>query len=237
MAARGARQPHRRQNYNEDEGGRSADAVSSGEETAPTNTGAKDRENNSPRSGAVANLSLRGEGRPLSTAASSAPNYGSGNGGRSADPTPSGEEMTPTKTGANNTEDNSPRSGSVKNLSLRVGVPIAEPGGLIGAILLRRRWGPLGRLHGQQRGDGAHEDERQGQGGDIPAQQYGKELLSEGEGRPLSPAASSAPNYGGRDGGCLADSMRNGEEMAPTKTGAKAGEDNSPCTGSQKTSR
>ena len=76
----------------------------------PTKTGARAGEENSPRSTAVKKLSLRGEGRPLSPAASLTPNYGGGDGGRSADSTRSGKEMTPTKTGTNDWEKNSPRS-------------------------------------------------------------------------------------------------------------------------------
>ena len=63
-----------RQNYGGGEGGRPTDSVRSCEDKAPTNTGAKDGEDNSQRSGAEKNFSLRGEGRPLSPAASSAPN-------------------------------------------------------------------------------------------------------------------------------------------------------------------
>ena len=58
-------------------------------------------------------LSLRGEGRPLSPAASLAPNFGGGNGGSSADSAPSVEEMAPTKKGARAGEENSPRRGAV----------------------------------------------------------------------------------------------------------------------------
>ena len=78
-------------------------------------TGAKDGEEKSPRSSASKNRSLRGEGRQLSPAASSAPNYGGGNGGLSADSMHNGEEMAPTKTSANEGEETSPRSGSQKN--------------------------------------------------------------------------------------------------------------------------
>ena len=46
-----------------------------------------------------------------------------------------------------------------------------------------------------------------------------KNLSLRGDGRPLSPSAASAPNYGG----CSADSPRSGKEMAPMKTGAKDG--------------
>ena len=42
-----------------------------------------------------------------------------------------------------------------------------------------------------------------------------KNLSLRGEGCPLSPAAALAPNYGGGDGGRLADSPRGGKEMAP----------------------
>ena len=44
--------------------------------------GANSGEDNSPRSGTVKNLYLKGEGRPRSPASSSAPNCGSGDGGR-----------------------------------------------------------------------------------------------------------------------------------------------------------
>ena len=85
-----------------------------------TETGANDRGKNSPRSSAVKNLSLRGDGHPRSPAATSAPNYGGGNGDGSVDSTLSGEDVAPMKTGSNNDdEEKSPRSGSVKNLSLR----------------------------------------------------------------------------------------------------------------------
>ena len=89
----------------------------SGEEMAPTKTGANNREENSPRGGAVTNLSLRGEGRPLSPASSSAPNNGGGDEGRSAESTPGGKEVAPTKTGAKEGEENSPRSSAVRNTS------------------------------------------------------------------------------------------------------------------------
>ena len=69
-------------------------------EMAPTKTGAKDGEENSPRSRVVKNLSLRGGGPPAEAAASSAPNYGSRDRSYSADSTPSGKEMAPTNTGA-----------------------------------------------------------------------------------------------------------------------------------------
>ena len=85
----------------------------------------------------------------------------------------------------------------------------------------------LGGLHAQQRGDDAHEDGCQGQGGELPAQQCGKESLPKGEGCPLSSSASSAPNYGGGDGGRLGDSTPRSENMAPMKTGAKDGAENS----------
>ena len=62
--------------------------------------------------------------------------------------------------------------------------------------------------------------------GELPAQQGGKKnLFLRGEGRPLSPAASSALNYGrevgGEDGGRPVNSPHGSEEMVPTKTGAK----------------
>ena len=96
------------------------------------------------------NISLMREGRPLSPAASSVPNHGGGNVGRSAYSTPSGKEMAHTKKGAKVGAENSPRSSAAKNLSLRGGVPPAEPGGLISAKLWRRRWGPLGGLYAQR---------------------------------------------------------------------------------------
>ena len=58
----------------------------------------------------------------MSPAASSAPNYDGGDGGRSADSTRRGEEMTPPKTGANDGEENSQ--------------PPADPGGLVGAKIV-----------------------------------------------------------------------------------------------------
>ena len=68
---------------------------------APTKTGAKDGEDNSLRSDAVKKLSLRGRGLPAESGGRiSAENYGSGDGGRSADSMRSGEETTPTKMGA-----------------------------------------------------------------------------------------------------------------------------------------
>ena len=73
---------------------------------APTKKGANAGEENSPRSSLAKNLSLRGEGHPLSQVASLAPNYG-GDGGRSSDSSHGGEEMAPTKTGAKDGEENS----------------------------------------------------------------------------------------------------------------------------------
>ena len=128
-----------------------------------------------------------GEGRPLSPAASSAPNYGGGDEGRSGNSTPSGEETAPTNTGANAGAENSPRNSAAKNLSLRGGRPPAEPGGLISAKLWRRPWGPLGVLHAQRQGDGAHEYGRQGRGRDLPAQQRRKNLSLMGGGPPAEP--------------------------------------------------
>ena len=43
------------------------------------------------------------------------------------------------------------------------------------------------------------------------------------EGRPLIPTVASTSYYGGGDGGPSADYTLDGEEMAPTKTGAKGG--------------
>ena len=66
----------------------------------------------------------------MSPGASSAPNYGGGDGGRSAYSTPSGNEMAPTYTSAKAGAENSLRSSAAKNLSLmRVGLHF-EPGGL-----------------------------------------------------------------------------------------------------------
>ena len=45
----------------------------------------------------------------------------------------SDKAMVPTKKGAKDGEDNSPRNSAVKNLSLREGGPPAEASGLIGA--------------------------------------------------------------------------------------------------------
>ena len=59
---------------------------------APTKKkGANDGEDNSPRSDAKKNLSLKGEGRPLSPASSSAPKCGDANGGRPVESRCSGE--------------------------------------------------------------------------------------------------------------------------------------------------
>ena len=98
-----------------------ADSTCSGEDMAPTKRGAKDGEENSLRSRYATNLSLLGEGRPLplSPAASSAPNYSGDDCGRSVDSTCSGEEIAPTKTGANHGEKNFRRSSLAKNISLR----------------------------------------------------------------------------------------------------------------------
>ena len=85
---------------------------------APRKTGGKDREENSPRSTAVQkNLSLRGEGRPLSLAAASAPNYGGEDGGRPANSLHVSEKMAPMKTGANDRDKKSPRSRAVRKTS------------------------------------------------------------------------------------------------------------------------
>ena len=104
-----------------------------------------------------------------------------------ANSTPFGKEMAPTEKGANDRKGNSPRSGAVKNLSLRRGGPPSEPGVLVGAKFWRRRWRTLGGLHAQRRGDGAHGDGLQGRGGELPTQQRGKEPLPE-EGRGVPPA-------------------------------------------------
>ena len=76
----------------------------------PTNTGAKDGDENSLRSSVVYNLSLRGGGRPLRPAASSAPSHGGDDDGRLADSPHGGEDIAPTKTGAKDGEENSLRS-------------------------------------------------------------------------------------------------------------------------------
>ena len=68
---------------------------------APTKTSAKDGENNSLRSDAVKNLSLRGRGLPAESGGlNGAENYDSGDGGRSGDSIRRGEEMASTETGA-----------------------------------------------------------------------------------------------------------------------------------------
>ena len=54
----------------------------SGEEVAPTKKGAQATAENSLRSSVAKNLFLRGEGRPLILAVSSAPNCGGGDGAR-----------------------------------------------------------------------------------------------------------------------------------------------------------
>ena len=67
---------------------------------APTKTGAKAGEDNSPRIGAVKNLSQRGRGPPADSGGLiGAKNHGSGDDGRSADSIRSGEERAPMKTG------------------------------------------------------------------------------------------------------------------------------------------
>ena len=156
---------------------------------------------------------------------------------------PSGKEMAPASTGASTGAANSPRSSAARNLGPGGGGPPAEPDGHIGAKSWRRRWGSLGILDAQRRGDGArvygHQDQimattigaarrtqrtaarrwRQlrrapSRRRELPAQQ-------------LTLAVSAAPNYGGGDGGRSTDSTPSGEEMAPTNKGAKAGEENS----------
>ena len=72
-----------------------ANSLRSGEEVAPTQTGANDKEENSSRSDKVNDLSLRGEGRLLSPAASSAQNYGDRDGGHSAEFPHSDKEVAP----------------------------------------------------------------------------------------------------------------------------------------------
>ena len=128
---------------------------------APTKTGAKAGEENSLRNSSAKNLSLRGEGCPLSPPAASAPNYCGGDGGRLMDSTRSGEEMTPTKMGANDGKENSPSSSSAQNLSLRRGSRPLSPAASSTPYLWQRRRGPLGGLHAQRRRDGARKDGRQ----------------------------------------------------------------------------
>ena len=70
----------------------------SGNKMAPREMVANDEEKNYPRSSAVKNLSLRGDGRPQSPTAASASNYGPSNGGGSADYSRSGEDVMPMKT-------------------------------------------------------------------------------------------------------------------------------------------
>ena len=79
----------------------------SGEETAPANTGARAGEENSPRRGAVKNLSLRERG-PHSESGGriGAKNYDSGDGGRSTESICSVKEMASTKSGAKTGEEN-----------------------------------------------------------------------------------------------------------------------------------
>ena len=61
---------------------------------------------------------LKGEGRPLSPAAASAPHHGCGDRGPSACFTPSGEEMAPASKGDRTGAANSPRSSAARNLAL-----------------------------------------------------------------------------------------------------------------------
>ena len=76
--------------------------------------------------------------------------------------------------GASTGAANSPRSSAAKNLALRGGGTPAEPGGLIGAKSERRRWGSLGVLDAQRRGDGACVYGGQDWGRKLTAQQRGK---------------------------------------------------------------
>ena len=151
--------------------------------------------------------------------------------------------MAPASTGTRTGAANSPRSSAARNLGPGGGGPPAEPDGHIGAKSWRRRWGSLGILDAQRRGDGArvygHQDQimattigaawrtqltaarrwRQlrrapSRGRELPAQQ-------------LTLTVSGAPNYGGGEGGRSTDSTPSGEDMAPTNKGAKAGEENS----------
>ena len=70
----------------------------SGNKMAPREMVANDEEKNYPRSSAVKNLALRGDGHPQSPAAASAPNYDRSNGGGSADSTSRGKDVAPMKT-------------------------------------------------------------------------------------------------------------------------------------------
>ena len=103
-----------------------------------------------------------------------------------------GEEMAPTKKGANEGKENSPRNSAVKNLSLRGRGPPAEPGGLIGTTSWLRRWGSLGVHHAQQRGDGARVYGRQDRCRKLPAQQPGKNSLTSCHSAVTSKPPSSA---------------------------------------------
>ena len=83
-------------------------------------------------------------------------------------------------TGAKACVENSPHCSWAKNISLRGGVPPADPGGLICANLWLRRWGPLAVLHAQQGGDCAHEYGRLCRRRDLPVQQGGLSLRGVG---------------------------------------------------------
>ena len=66
--------------------------------------------------------------------------------GRSADFTPSGEEMAPTKTGAKDRKEKFSRSSAENSLSLRGVRLTADPGQTYRRQnLWRRRWRPIGR--------------------------------------------------------------------------------------------
>ena len=72
----------------------------------------------------------------------------------------SSEEMAPTKKCVKDGEENAPRNSVVKNLPLREGGPPAEVGSLIDDKIMAAAMGPLGGIHAQWRGDGAHKDGR-----------------------------------------------------------------------------
>ena len=122
---------------------------------APTKTGGTGGEENSPRSSAVENIFLRGRGPPTEPGGligatlwrrrwrplrSGNEVYGTADSPRGA------EEMGPTKTGAKDREEKSPRSSAENSLSLRGGRLTAEPRQTHRCHnLWRRRWRPIGR--------------------------------------------------------------------------------------------
>ena len=93
----------------------------SDKEMAPTKKGANDGEENSPCNSAARNLSPSGGGLPAEAGGLIGAKSWRRRWGRSADSMRSGKEMAPTKTGANNGEDNSLCSSLAKNLSMRGG--------------------------------------------------------------------------------------------------------------------